>query len=407
MAKKKKHRLKRKAKFMLLALFCLIVLTCLVVNVKSKNKLKLVGDKEIIINLLEDYIEEGVTYKEVDVLSDVSISSNVDNTKVGNYNITYTYITSKGRKLTVNREVIVKDLTLPNITLTGGNEVMIVKGEEYIELGFTAIDNIDGDITNNVKVIGSIDTSKEGEYTLTYEVKDSSGNVSKKNRTVTVMEKNPLTMSVKDFSLEGMFNDTILKEKEASQSYMEKIIYTGDSMVLYYDINDLVPTNRLWYQNGIDPKSALSASVYHKYIDTKKTLVEMYEENQPDISIITLGSNSVAYMDIEVFIENYETLLKKIMDVSKNTKLIVQSIPPVAKFKDDSNSPLNNDKINKFNYEIVKLCQKLNLKFLNSAVSMKDENGCLKEGYYIKDGIHPTKMGHKALYEYTKNHAYE
>ncbi len=403
-----KRRMKRKAKYTFLSIVSLFVLTILVLYVKDQNSLRLKGSRTVTLNLLEEYIEDGVLYKDQDVTKEVTIDSNVDLEKVGNYQIVYTYQTSKGHKMKIVRRIIVKDLTLPTITLIGGNEIMVVKGEAFNDPGYEAKDNLDGDLHDQVKVSGSVDTSKEGDYELVYSVSDKSGNKAKKTRKVTVTTKNPLTMSVEEFSLEGMFTDTILPSKKASSDYMDKIIYTGDSIVLYYDINKLVPSKRLWYKNGIDPKTARSDTVYHLYKDTKKTLVDMYEENQPEISIITLGSNSVAYMDIDVFIENYKALLTDIVKASPKTKLIVQSIPPVDKKKDLDHSPLNNDKINKFNYHIVKMCQELGLKFLNSADAMKDKNGYAKEGYCIeKDGIHPSKLGHTAIYDYTENHAFE
>ncbi len=397
--------MKPKVKAMMLAIISLIILTILVKTFQN-NGLKLIGESSTKVNLLDEYIEEGVMYRGKEVTNDVIIdTSKIDYTKQGKYQITYTYQTNKGKKLKVIRTIEVKDLELPVITLKGGNEIYTLLNEKFIDPLYQAIDNVDGDLTKEVKVIGSVDTTKEGEYSLTYEVADKSGNVSKKVRKVIVSSKSPLNMSLEEFSLDEYFKGTILEKTDNPFDQMDEIIYVGDSMVLYYDINKLVPSKRLWYRNSIDPKTALTATMYHLYKDTGKTMVEMYKENQPKISIITLGTNSVAYMDIEVFVENYKNLLQEIMKASPNTRLIVQSIPPVDKRKDTENSPINNDKINKFNYHIAKLAQELGLEFLNSASAMKDEKGYAKDGYCIDyDGIHPSKSGHTALYEYTKYH---
>lgn len=399
------HRMKPKVKAMMLAIISLIILTILVKTFQN-NGLKLIGESSTKVNLLDEYIEEGVMYRGKEVTNDVIIdTSKIDYTKQGKYQITYTYQTNKGKKLKVIRTIEVKDLELPVITLKGGNEIYTLLNEKFIDPLYQAIDNVDGDLTKEVKVIGSVDTTKEGEYSLTYEVADKSGNVSKKVRKVIVSSKSPLNMSLEEFSLDEYFKGTILEKTDNPFDQMDEIIYVGDSMVLYYDINKLVPSKRLWYRNSIDPKTALTATMYHLYKDTGKTMVEMYKENQPKISIITLGTNSVAYMDIEVFVENYKNLLQEIMKASPNTRLIVQSIPPVDKRKDTENSPINNDKINKFNYHIAKLAQELGLEFLNSSSAMKDEKGYAKDGYCIDyDGIHPSKSGHTALYEYTKYH---
>lgn len=405
---KTKRKMKRQVKYFVIAVLALMILTMLVIYVKQENGLKLVGEKNIVVNLEEEYVEEGVLYKGKEVTEKVKMEGRVDYKKLGTYTITYTYQTPKGKKIKTKRIIEVKDLTLPTIELKEGEEIIILKDSTFIDPGYTATDNIDGDLTKKVKVTGKVDTSKEKEYIITYEVKDQAGNQAIKKRKVIVSSKSPLTMTKEEFTLDGMFQDTILKEKEASEEYMNKIIYAGDSIVLYYDINKLVPSKRLWYRNSLDPKTALTSTMFHLYKDTNQTMVELYKENQPELSILTLGTNSVAYMEVEVFIENYKKLIQEIQKASPKTKLIVQSIPPVDAKKDESNSPINNDKINKFNYHIVKMCQELKVKFLNSAPAMKGKDGAAKEGYCIDyDGIHPSKEGHSALYEYTKKHAYE
>lgn len=55
--------------------------------------------------------------------------------------------------------------------------------------GATAIDDLDGDISSNVKISGNVDTNKVGNYIVQYEVTDASGNKSKKERKVAIIEK--------------------------------------------------------------------------------------------------------------------------------------------------------------------------------------------------------------------------
>lgn len=78
------------------------------------------------------------------------------------------------------------DTVAPVITLTGGN-VSIAQGSSWSEPGYSAIDNADGDISvTGVVVTGSVDTSIEGNYVLTYTATDAAGNSSSTTRTVTV-----------------------------------------------------------------------------------------------------------------------------------------------------------------------------------------------------------------------------
>ena len=63
----------------------------------------------------------------------------------------------------------------PVITLNGSNPTNVNVGETYTELA-TASDNNDGDITSDIVITGSVNTSVSGSYTLTYNVKDAADN---------------------------------------------------------------------------------------------------------------------------------------------------------------------------------------------------------------------------------------
>ncbi|MGH1892606.1 fibronectin type III domain-containing protein, partial [Enterococcus durans] len=55
--------------------------------------------------------------------------------------------------------------------------------------GVTATDKEDGDLTSQIKVTGSVDTTKAGVYTLAYSVTDSGSNTTRQERTITVKQK--------------------------------------------------------------------------------------------------------------------------------------------------------------------------------------------------------------------------
>lgn len=67
---------------------------------------------------------------------------------------------------------IEQSLNAPNITWDTENEVVVGTAFDSMK-GVKAIDDKGNDITDKVKVTGSVDTSKEGEYTLTYSIADS------------------------------------------------------------------------------------------------------------------------------------------------------------------------------------------------------------------------------------------
>lgn len=67
------------------------------------------------------------------------------------------------------------DKTAPTITFPEDDEVTV--GETFDPLaGVSATDNTDGDVSDRIEVVGTVDTEKAGSYALTYLVTDTNGN---------------------------------------------------------------------------------------------------------------------------------------------------------------------------------------------------------------------------------------
>jgi 5-hydroxyisourate hydrolase-like protein (transthyretin family) len=95
-------------------------------------------------------------------------------------------------------EVAPVDTTIPVISLTGATVINLVVGDTYNELGATAIDDTDGDITGSIVVDSSaVNTTAEGSYQVTYNVADAAGNnATQVTRTVTVATAPDITIPV-------------------------------------------------------------------------------------------------------------------------------------------------------------------------------------------------------------------
>ncbi|HBC95076.1 MAG TPA: hypothetical protein DCZ10_19835, partial [Pelotomaculum sp.] len=83
-----------------------------------------------------------------------------------------------------------EDTTAPVITLNGAAEITLTKGESFTDPGATALDDVDGDITDRILVSGdTVDTSTAGTYVITYNVRDAAGNAAvQASRTVIVVK---------------------------------------------------------------------------------------------------------------------------------------------------------------------------------------------------------------------------
>ena len=95
------------------------------------------------------------------------------------------------------RTVRVVDEVAPVITLKGEQSVTVNVGENYEDAGATAHDDVDGDITQSIEITGLIITAAPGVYTLTFKVKDKSGNAAASVvRTIKVVELGPPMLTI-------------------------------------------------------------------------------------------------------------------------------------------------------------------------------------------------------------------
>jgi len=100
--------------------------------------------------------------------------------------LVYAVTDLSGNPAVVKRELPGFDPQPPVITLEGGEDYRIRVGTVYEEPGYSALDNLDGDLTDSVAVEGEADWLVPGTYPVTYTVADSGGNETVMVRTVTV-----------------------------------------------------------------------------------------------------------------------------------------------------------------------------------------------------------------------------
>lgn len=130
----------------------------------------------------------GVTYEAIDNY-DGNITDKIKY-KVKDNKIIYKVTDSSGNSIKKEFDAIINDNEKPTLILNEESTIYIAVGSKYIEPGYVAIDNCDGNITELVKVTGQVDTSKKGSYEITYSVKDEFGNEAIAKRIVKVFPKN-------------------------------------------------------------------------------------------------------------------------------------------------------------------------------------------------------------------------
>ncbi|MBD3791470.1 MAG: DUF5011 domain-containing protein, partial [Campylobacterales bacterium] len=103
--------------------------------------------------------------------------------------------------------LVAQDTSSPVVTLMGDAQVTIKVGEVYMDAGATAYDEFDGKM-NPVKS-GSVDTSKPGTYTITYQATDQAGYTGSISRKVIVIEDTSADTTAPVVTLNGEATVTI------------------------------------------------------------------------------------------------------------------------------------------------------------------------------------------------------
>ena len=150
------------------------------------------GDSTIVVNYGDTYKDEGFVAKlyNKDVSSEVKVKDNINYKKVGEYEIKYSL---KLKYLNIDKVIVRKinvvDIVPPELKIESDDTIYIDQGGDYVAPSYSAIDNVDGDITSKVKTESNVNVSEVGEYKEVFKVTDSSNNTSTKEIKVVVQEK--------------------------------------------------------------------------------------------------------------------------------------------------------------------------------------------------------------------------
>lgn len=157
----------------------------------KKPILKINGNEIVNIYVFDKYNDEGFNIEHPNstkLEKSVKVDNDVDTNKIGTYDVKYS-LKYFGKDISVTRVVNVIDKTDPVIELKGDTEITLSRGVEYVEPGYTANDNYDGDITDKVKVENNI-SDAVGKYEIIYSVEDSSSNSYSTKRIVNRLNNN-------------------------------------------------------------------------------------------------------------------------------------------------------------------------------------------------------------------------
>jgi len=200
--------------------------------------------------------------------------------------------------------------------------------------------------------------------------------------------------------------------EDAGREYLDKIIFLGDSTTYgigyYYrqGYDALCPPTQIWTPSSgtLTLSNQSTATVVYPKTEQEIPIIDAVTDAKPEIMLLTLGVNGVSFMDEEWFVNEYSSLVNNIKAASPDTKIILNSIYPVASSYKHIDS-ISNEKIRAANEWIKEIAEATGSKYLNT-YEILEENGVLPESAHNGDGIHLSGETFTEVMEYIRTHAY-
>jgi hypothetical protein len=194
----------------------------------------------------------------VDSIGGIStpVTNNLTGTHLplGETTIVFMATDESGNTESASTKITVVDTTAPVLTLLGQASLTVEIDETFVDPGFTALDNVDGDLSTAVVVTGQVDINTVGDYVLSYNVSDAQGNASQSmTRQVKVTDGLPIIqapvaltvftnsvdgLSVSDAQVQGFLNSATASDKQDGEittisNDAPQTLLAGETIVIF------------------------------------------------------------------------------------------------------------------------------------------------------------------------------
>ena len=290
---------------------------------KKNNFIALNGDEIIVLAYGMKYYDPGYISEDI-----VEINGEVGSEE-GVYNLYYKAINSN---VILNRKVIIIDNQeirnlFPVIALNGEDSISLIENSEYNELGAIGYDVIDGNITNQIKIISNVNNTISGNYLVSYSLTNSRGYNNTIVREVRVLPKE------KDL----VINYTLNTNQLTNEDIIIKLNIVGNYKKIVYP-NGLEGTSKSYVvkENGL---YKFIISDYNDKIFIKEIEVNNIYKKIPEGSCIATIFHDKTEIKVNVSsskeISQYEYYLNGNIDTKTQSNTYISSIinPSIVKVK--------------------------------------------------------------------------
>ncbi|MBR6727449.1 MAG: hypothetical protein IKM08_04595 [Clostridia bacterium] len=190
------------------------------------------------------------------------------------------------------------------------------------------------------------------------------------------------------------------------QEFLDELTFLGDSITAHMQQRASIRPDQVWATK--DRYLNLDSRITYAQIvapDTGKEepIATVAARLKPRYLVITLGIDYGVYYyrdKPQTFRLYYEKLIDAIQAASPDTKLLLQSVFPVA----GSSAVITNDMINRANTVIRAIAEDRGLLYVDQNAVLRDAEGFLRPEYcYSEDGIHLTAAAYDAILAHLKS----
>ncbi|MFK5883823.1 MAG: M6 family metalloprotease domain-containing protein [Candidatus Izemoplasma sp.] len=243
------------------------------------------GLENMIIQVNGTYLEGGASLIGANAsLFTLETTSNVDTSTLGTYYVVYNALDEFNNIVkTDTRTVNVVDSTSPVVTIIGQDNIIIDLNSNYIEYEATYTDNYDSSLDYNIS--GTVNTSLVGEYTITYTVIDSSGNVGTATRIVTVID-NESPIVVLETGIDTVYVGTIhfLASVTVTDNYYNSFIIEVDEDIDVNTVGTYIVTYTVTDGSG-------NVSIVYRYVNVVEEELILLFVLTATVTTIKIGDN--------------------------------------------------------------------------------------------------------------------
>lgn len=180
---------------------------------KTKTKIINIVDRENPIIKLENDINKICKNIDLKLLKynaidnyDGDITDKVE-VKLMENKLTYIVKDSSDNTTSLTKKIEYINDNKPTIKLKGSTNLYLYQGSKYIDPGYIAVDECDGDITDKVTVEGNVNTNRVGKYKITYKILNSNNNEVVVSRNVIIIKGKNITNSSGNGKIYLTFDD--------------------------------------------------------------------------------------------------------------------------------------------------------------------------------------------------------